>query len=476
MTILSVYLDNWHDWPSTWDYLAKLQPAWVRIHQANARTIYRVQQVCPNANLLLRSWEIDDNNGDRKRELYANPIQAARDIIARWQGKTHDLTGEFERNGWQGNAAKWFWGLWNEPDPAHLPQIVQGTAEAMRLTDFPLGVLVPSVGNFGKPGEANSWELAKPLEAAIRDGGHILVCHEYWQPEGPSFVWQDEAGRDRHDAGSLAWRHHSIPMDVPILIGESGANGYIYNRHTNQDNGGWQNYMQPDQYAAQVREYIAGCDSRVQGVCLFMTDYHSDQWRTFDTTPAHGALLAVKDARPQPAPAVTFPVYAPVVSKPAPPKEEPMQTQPRALTWPAKGIVTQRFGENVDRYLAAFGSQGHNGLDIGGALGTPVLACAPGVVAWVGVDDSYGNYIRIWHETLGFHSFYAHLDAATVQAGQRVTQGQQIGRMGSTGNSTGPHLHYEVRIGTRDGYGQAAWGHSKGRVDPQTVLAVLGVV
>lgn len=472
---LSVYLDNWHDWSSTWDYLAKLQPAWIRIHQANARTIARVQQVCPDAKLLLRSWEIDDNNGERKREMYANSIDAAHKHLSMWMDKIMELATELNRNGWRYEQAKWYLGLVNEPDPNYLPQVVAYTREAMRMAGgHKLGVLIPSVGNFGKPGEANSWELAKPLEGAIRDGGHILVCHEYWQPEGPSFVWTDDKGAQRHDAGNLAWRHRHIPLDVPILIGESGANGYIYNRHTDQDNGGWQNYMLPTTYAAQVREYITGCDRRVQGVCLFMTDYHSDQWRTFDTTPAHGALLAARDARPQGAPSTPPTVYAPVIAKPD--KGDAMQPQPRALTWPAKGVVTQRFGQNVTEYLDAFGSQGHNGLDIGAPQGTPVVAVAAGEVAWVGADADYGTYIRLWHPALGLHSFYAHLNSTAVQAGQTVAAGQPVGAVGSTGNSTGPHLHLEIRTGTRDGYGQAAWGHTKGRVDPETVMAVLGTV
>ncbi len=124
------------------------------------------------------------------------------------------------------------------------------------------------------------------------------MVHEYWQPEGPTCVWTDEQGRTREDAGNLAWRHQHIPLDVPILVGESGANGYIFNRHSSEDNAGWQRFMTPQQYAEQVREYIVGCDDRVQGVCLYMTDYHNDQWRTFDTTPAHDALLAIRETRP----------------------------------------------------------------------------------------------------------------------------------------------------------------------------------
>src|SRR5690606_25586809 len=152
-------------------------------------------------------------------------------------------------------------------------QVVEYTQEAMHLvsgTMIRLGVVFSSVGTFSKPSENDhGWTLFKPLEAPINDGGHILVVHEYWQPEGPSYG---------EDAGNLAWRHHSIPLDVPILIGESGANGYIYQRHSPTDDAGWRKFMDAETYAAQVQEYIEGCDSRVKGVCLYMQDYHSAQW------------------------------------------------------------------------------------------------------------------------------------------------------------------------------------------------------
>lgn len=467
MTILSVYLSNHHDYPTTWDYLKRLQPAWVRIHQADARAVARVQEVCPGAKLMLRSWDIDDSNNERKRELYSNPKQAAKDTIARWAVKLGEIEEELHRNGWGYNPERWYLGLWNEPDPAYLAQVVEATAEAMRISPYRLGVLCASVGNFGKPGENNSWTLCKSLEQPIKAGGHVLIAHEYWQPEGPSAVWVDEKGSQRHDAGNLAWRHQHIPLDVPILIGESGANGYIYGRHTQQDNGGWQKYMKPEQYAAQVREYIEGCDNRVEGVCLYMTDYHSDQWKSFDTTPAHEQLLAVKDVKP-------MKVYVPIVGG-GPTQPKPQQPAPRALAWPCAGVVTQRFGENPANY-ARFGLPGHNGLDIGAPQGTSIRAVAEGEVVWVDTDPDYGNYVRVYHQALGFHSFYAHLSSAGCTVGQHVKRGQEIGKMGSTGNSTGPHLHLEIRLGNRDSYGQATFGHSKGRVDPETVYGVLGKI
>lgn len=313
--VLSVYLSDHHSWDSTVDYIRRLQPAWVRIHQPTARAIWRVQQAAPDARIMLRSWDIDDHNGDRKREAYADPVKAARDHLLMWDGLLDRLTSELNLNGWAFDETKWHLGLINEPDPAYLPQMVEYTAEAMRVTyGWPLGVMVPSVGNFGIPKvDPNDWSLVKPLEKPIRAGGHILMVHEYWQPEGPTCVWTDDKGNQRSDAGFLAWRHRHIPMDVPILIGESGANGYIWNRHSSSDDAGWARFMGPEKYAEQVQEYIAGCDKRVQGVCLYMTDYHSDQWRTFDTTPAHEALLAIRETRP--AGELPERIYIPIVTK-----------------------------------------------------------------------------------------------------------------------------------------------------------------
>ena len=85
----------------------------------------------------------------------------------------------------------------------------------------------------------------------------------------------------------------------------------------------------------------------------------------------------------------------------------------------------------------------HSGLDFAGPTMTPIHATAPGVVAFTGVRSGYGNTIEIDHGG-GFKTRYAHLHNIAVAPGQRVGLGQRIGGMGSTGRSTGPHLHYEV--------------------------------
>lgn len=93
------------------------------------------------------------------------------------------------------------------------------------------------------------------------------------------------------------------------------------------------------------------------------------------------------------------------------------------------------------------GIHGHNGVDIAAAFSTPILAAASGEVIIAkssGWNGGYGSYVVIKHSN-GTQTLYGHLSAVTVSVGQQVTQGQQIGNMGSTGKSTGTHLHFEVR-------------------------------
>jgi len=91
----------------------------------------------------------------------------------------------------------------------------------------------------------------------------------------------------------------------------------------------------------------------------------------------------------------------------------------------------------------------HPGIDLAGSIGTPIYATADGMVTNAGYNNGgYGNLIKIDHGR-GIETRYGHLSAIIVSSGQRVTRGQLIGKMGSTGRSTGSHLHYEVRIDGR---------------------------
>jgi murein DD-endopeptidase MepM/ murein hydrolase activator NlpD len=104
--------------------------------------------------------------------------------------------------------------------------------------------------------------------------------------------------------------------------------------------------------------------------------------------------------------------------------------------------------QSAYRFTSGFGPRGrrlHAGIDLAGPSGTPIFGTAGGVVTSADRESGYGNVVRIQHE-FGFETVYAHLSKIRVKVGQQVSRGVQIGDMGSTGRSTGSHLHYEVRV------------------------------
>ena len=113
--------------------------------------------------------------------------------------------------------------------------------------------------------------------------------------------------------------------------------------------------------------------------------------------------------------------------------------------WPAYGAITSRFGTRIGPRTGRF--ERHTGWDIAAGYGTPVAATAPGTVVEAGwTTVGYGLHVVVDHG-YGYRTLFGHLSSLGVSVGDRVNIGQILGRIGSTGNSTGPHLHYEVRIG-----------------------------
>jgi murein DD-endopeptidase MepM/ murein hydrolase activator NlpD len=111
--------------------------------------------------------------------------------------------------------------------------------------------------------------------------------------------------------------------------------------------------------------------------------------------------------------------------------------------WPIEGQVTASFGERID----PFNGEGafHSGVDIGSSYGASIVAPADGVVTFSDIMGGYGKAIMIDHGN-GISTRYGHLSGFAVTSGQRVHRGDVIGFVGTSGRSTGPHLHYEVRI------------------------------
>lgn len=111
--------------------------------------------------------------------------------------------------------------------------------------------------------------------------------------------------------------------------------------------------------------------------------------------------------------------------------------------WPARGWVTSDFGQRLDPYTAD--RVMHAGLDIAAPHGKEVTAPSDGVVVFAGLDAGYGNVLVIDHG-YGIKTRYGHLSKILVKAGDHIKRGQPVAAVGNTGRSTGPHLHYEVRV------------------------------
>jgi septal ring factor EnvC (AmiA/AmiB activator) len=146
------------------------------------------------------------------------------------------------------------------------------------------------------------------------------------------------------------------------------------------------------------------------------------------------AAAAAAAAKAQPAAPLPSTSPSPAAAEAAPPNTPAPAPTSGGFIWPVNGTVSQEYGHN-----------GHPGIDIAAPLGTPVVAAKSGVVISAGWNSGgYGNLILI--DTGDVVNAYAHLSAIGVSAGQTVSTGQFIGNVGSTGESTGPHLHFECRV------------------------------
>ena len=111
--------------------------------------------------------------------------------------------------------------------------------------------------------------------------------------------------------------------------------------------------------------------------------------------------------------------------------------------WPVRGWVSSEFGYRISPFTGDRAM--HTGIDVATPEGMPVIAPADGIVQFIGVQGNYGNALVLRHGA-GLSTLFGHLQAALVSEGTLVKRGQQIALVGNTGRSTGPHLHYEVRL------------------------------
>lgn len=162
---------------------------------------------------------------------------------------------------------------------------------------------------------------------------------------------------------------------------------------------------------------------------------------------------------PAPLPSALAHVPAGHPATPSGGPRDPLANTLEALSLPVAGRVTSGFGRRQDPITGEAST--HSGLDVGAPAGTPIRVPAGGVVLSAGPKGGYGNAVEIDHGN-GVVTLYGHAAEVLVSPGEFVQPGQEIATVGSSGRSTGPHLHFEVRVGGRP-------------VDPSRVLKTYGL-
>lgn len=453
--VLAPYWAVKHRRPADYSFFSALRPSVVKLMDGGPPDYAWVRDNLPGALTVARDWLLDDNHGAEWQKLLADPVGTGKRHAQEWKAKQAQLGFDPATTLCQGlNEPK----VWEQDHRAVAPTVAYTIAYLDELKRLGLRGVALSL-SVGWPRNTGAdlpplWGEFPGVAAAILRGNHVLGLHEYWPRSGPAQGW-----------GWLAGRALKCPWQVPILIGECGMSYAVEQGGVPTEKQGWRAHISDEVYAGQLVDYHnrMAADPRIIGLCVYLCDFASSEWWSKDLEPAYDNVLARKGQLRERA--TTPPVTPPVV-------EPPVTPVPATLwRWPLDvRTVTQWWGRS------------HGGIDYSCVEGTPVKACADGVVAWVDDDrktsaanGGYGLYVRVWHPKLRIHTLYAHLSKQSVKAGDTVTQGQTIGLSGNTGNSTGPHLHFEVRLGTpTGGYDKAAAGDTyNARVDPMAFVAGL---
>lgn len=213
--------------------------------------------------------------------------------------------------------------------------------------------------------------------------------------------------------------------EIFAKVVESGITYYKYYAISEENEEKY--YVQTYQEAESIVQELKTKNSQNQDKVTYTLKYATELKDFTDQSTAVAALYK------------EMPIVVKKAKKPATGKNIDTSASPLevALIEPVGGTITSRFGAR---------SRGtHTGLDIATSSGTPIKAAATGVVTYAGWKGSYGQLVVIEH-TNSTSTYYAHCSRIYVNVGQQVNQGDVIAAVGSTGNSTGPHLHLEIRV------------------------------
>lgn len=214
--------------------------------------------------------------------------------------------------------------------------------------------------------------------------------------------------------------------------------------------------------AAEAQAKAAAAEARAQAAEQARAQATAkDEARAEEAAEEARAQAAAEAARAEEAREAEAASSSQATAAPAPKTESPsVSPVPEAAVAPAPSSSAMFIRPVSGRYSSGFGgrdigegAESHLGQDIANATGTPISASASGYVSFAGVMGAYGNVVILTHSINGqsYSTVYAHMSAINVSSGQAVSQGQTVGLLGSTGRSTGPHLHFEIHIGSWNG-------------------------
>lgn len=289
------------------------------------------------------------------------------------------------------------------------------------------------------------WDEFRYLVPLINLTKSFGCVHRYWYPTLLS-GWDDYADRISN-----------CPLEIPFVIGECG---YTRQLADLPQPWGWDGNITAPTYAQMLWDYADKVDpGKVFAVLPFTTSFGGEEWRNKDTAKAHADILARKHNFVWPNP---WPQYT------TPPVDPPTEGDPMLIIVPKyTGRINGFYGQLYQNDAGAY--YPHEGLDIAYPLRTPIYAPADGVIAWDdyrGAEKSaYGIYCRSSHPQFEkpFCMFFGHMAECVVRKDDVVKQGQLLGYSGNSGNSSGAHLHWEVRIMTASG------GYQVDKVLPATL-------
>ena len=308
---------------------------------------------------------------------------------------------------------------------------LQSTLDSL-LGQYPVESHADSVGfvrdvQISRQLVAASWErtaekMAEMLSAPVREGRTYTVM--------PGDTWDSIAAQFGMMGEALALQNQALWEDAPEdgrqlvisaptpFLSIASVNRIFYNEPLAYES---QTVENPDMYEGDTKLLVAGMDGEVQ----IMADVSYLDGMAVRQTEVGRVVLTP-----------TVPEVTAVGTKVRPPKY-PTGT----FIQPYYGRLSSGFG-----YRTLFGTRGmHTGIDIGGSKGDAILASDGGTVIFAGTKNGYGKCVIVQH-LKGLSTLYAHCSKLLVEKGQKVAQGETIALIGSTGRSTGPHLHFEVRL------------------------------